>query len=173
MRIGKVQEDLSGRVNIMWDNENLYLASVVQDDIFGETEERPGMVWANDSLQIALKCDMTTEMYAFNELTISKLKGETIIYRNKSEGTATLGLVTNFKGKTVRDEMKKTTTYEVAIPWTELTTSDFKINPEFSIAFSMLINDNDGKGRRGWIELTPGIGYEKDPSLFTNIKLIK
>lgn len=169
----KGPEDLSGRVNIMWDNENLYLASVVQDDIFGETEERPGMVWANDSLQIALKCDMTTEMYAFNELTISKLKGETIIYRNKSEGTATLGLVTNFKGKTVRDEMKKTTTYEVAIPWTELTTSDFKINPGISIAFSMLINDNDGKGRRGWIELTPGIGYEKDPSLFTNIKLIK
>ena len=32
--------------------------------------------------------------------------------------------------------------------------------------FNLLVNDNDGEGRRGWIAIAPGIGERKDPSLF-------
>jgi hypothetical protein len=34
------------------------------------------------------------------------------------------------------------------------------------IRFSILVNDNDGEGRDGWIELTPGIGEMKTPGSF-------
>lgn len=169
----KGTEDLSGRVNIMWDNENLYLATVVTDDVLDTSWTDPSGAWRNDSLQIALKCDMNSEAYAFNEMCLAMINGESLIYRHKAEGTAQVGLVTNFKGKIVRDEDQKTTTYEFAIPWSELVKEGFKVKPGISIAFSMLINDNDGSGRRGWIELTPGIGYEKDPRMFTKITLMK
>lgn len=165
--------DLSGRSNLMWDEENLYLATVVTDNIFATPYTSLDRGWSNDSLQMAMKCDMTTEIYAFNELTISQNFGKTLVYRNKAEGNGTPGVVTNFIGEIKRDELAKTTTYELAIPWEELVQPGFEIKPEIQIAFSIMINENDGTTRRGWIELTPGIGLEKDPRLFTKISLIQ
>ena len=37
----------------------------------------------------------------------------------------------------------------------------------------MLINDNDGQGRKGWIEYGSGIGKNIDTSLFTFLNVIK
>ena len=34
------------------------------------------------------------------------------------------------------------------------------------IRFNLLINDNDGEGRDGWIQIAPGIGDEKNPGKF-------
>ncbi|WP_257791997.1 hypothetical protein [Paenibacillus lutimineralis] len=34
------------------------------------------------------------------------------------------------------------------------------------MSFSLLVNENEGQGRRGWIEWAGGIGAEKRPSLF-------
>jgi len=39
------------------------------------------------------------------------------------------------------------------------------------LAFSFLVNDNDGTGRKGWIEWTPGIGASKDPTRFAALIL--
>ena len=41
------------------------------------------------------------------------------------------------------------------------------------LGFSFLVNDNDGNGRRGWIEYASGIGESKNTTLFTYLKLIK
>lgn len=35
-----------------------------------------------------------------------------------------------------------------------------------SFGFNFLVNDSDGADRKGWLELTPGIGHEKKPSAF-------
>ena len=37
------------------------------------------------------------------------------------------------------------------------------------MGFSVLINDNDGSGRRGWMECGSGIGKSKDANLFVTI----
>jgi hypothetical protein len=34
---------------------------------------------------------------------------------------------------------------------------------------SLLVNDNDGAGRKGWLEWTPGIGQTKDPSQYVPV----
>ncbi len=165
-------DDLSGKVNLMWDYENLYLAAKVRDNVLDTSAKAPNLMWNNDSLQIGIKCDMETSVTAFNELCISKHEGKPTIYRNRAEGTAIPGLVTNFEGVIRRDEDEKITYYEITIPWTELITKNFEIKPDIGIAFSIIINDNDGTGRRGWIELTKGIGYEKNPALFTKLRLM-
>jgi hypothetical protein len=37
----------------------------------------------------------------------------------------------------------------------------------------MLVNDNDGTGRRGWMEYASGIGQTKNSTLFTYLKLVE
>ena len=37
----------------------------------------------------------------------------------------------------------------------------------------MLVNDNDGAGREGWVEYASGIGKTKDTTLFTFLNVIK
>jgi len=32
--------------------------------------------------------------------------------------------------------------------------------------FSLLVNDNDGGPRKGWLQWSPGIGVKKDLALF-------
>lgn len=34
------------------------------------------------------------------------------------------------------------------------------------IRFTTLINDNDGYGRKGWIQLAPGIAGNRNPDIF-------
>ena len=65
------------------------------------------------------------------------------------------------------------TYYEARIPWTTLLKSGLQPTAGQEMAFSYLINDNDGEGRRGWIEYTSGIGETKNTELFTHLKLLK
>ncbi len=41
------------------------------------------------------------------------------------------------------------------------------------IRFNVLINENDGEGRDGWLQISPGIGESKNPDLYTNIVLAR
>ena len=65
------------------------------------------------------------------------------------------------------------TYYELKIPWSEVAGEDFKPDSGTKIGYSLLVNDNDGNGRKGWIEYASGIGSYKDTNLFTRIELIK
>jgi len=49
-------------------------------------------------------------------------------------------------------------------PWKELNPLEPGRGKLFS--FSILVNDNDGAGRRGWIEWASGIGQGKNPKLY-------
>jgi len=36
----------------------------------------------------------------------------------------------------------------------------------------VLVNDNDGKGRKGWIEWGSGIGREKNPAKYNVCRIV-
>ena len=40
-----------------------------------------------------------------------------------------------------------------------------------SVGLSLIVNEDDGDGREGWLELTPGVGGSKDPSQFATVLL--
>jgi hypothetical protein len=65
----------------------------------------------------------------------------------------------------VHDEL----VYECAIPAERLKPLKLKAGERFR--FSVLLNDNDGGGRAGWMESTPGIGTGFNPSLFDVFEL--
>jgi hypothetical protein len=62
-----------------------------------------------------------------------------------------------------RNETAKDTVYELALPWSKLAPSEAG---DGMLSLSMLVNDNDGAGRKGYVEWGSGIGGSKDAALF-------
>ena len=58
------------------------------------------------------------------------------------------------------------------MPWRELIKDGAEIKANSVVRFNMIVNDNDGAERWGWIEYAQGIGVEKDGSLFGRMNLI-
>jgi len=65
------------------------------------------------------------------------------------------------------------TVYEFMIPWEKFINPGQTVGEGNEIKYSFLINDNDGTGRRGWIECGSGIGLGKDMRLFMTMTLVK
>lgn len=78
---------------------------------------------------------------------------------------STSGVLTNVNLRIIRDDAAQTTTYYLALPWSDVPLiSTFQQN----IGLSWLTNANlnDGKGRIGWFQWGSGIGNGRDASQF-------
>ncbi|NOU65591.1 hypothetical protein GC096_16275 [Paenibacillus sp. LMG 31461] len=142
-------EDLSAEAKFAYDEDYFYVSAKVRDNVHYGINGAD--MWNGDSVQIAFsEGGVYGAEYGFN-----LLNGETQVWRWK-DGSAVLGkeAVTAKAVMNVND-----TLYEAKIPWEAI----FAAKPaEGPISFSMLVNDNDGGGRRGWLEWTSGIGRVKD-----------
>ncbi len=58
------------------------------------------------------------------------------------------------------------TRYDIVIP---ASLEDIALSIREGCSISLLVNDNDGKGRKGWVEWTPGIGVLKDPTQYKRV----
>lgn len=162
----KGPQDLWAEVEFLWDDINLYVKATVVDDVF-YNDYYPGEVWQGDSLQFAIApLDKHTKEEPFVQIDLAKARGEDIVYRrawgmNLSEALLKVEGGIKVEGNRI--------TYLFAIPWEKL-----GIKPEVgkTFGFSLLVNDNDGKGRKGWMEWGSGIGKEKDPSQFWDVTLL-
>ena len=63
-------------------------------------------------------------------------------------------------------------TYELKCKWSELFGNDYKPELGSVLGFSAVINDNDGGGRRGWMEYGSGIGMYKDVNEFVLMPML-
>ena len=108
----------------------------------------------------------------FTEISFSDTPDGAVIWRHLSEANAfPTGRVEG--GEIAVRRTGTHTFYEVSVPWKEITASDIDFDTLSKIGFSMLINDNDGQGRKGWIEYGSGIGKNIDTSLFTFLNVLK
>lgn len=174
------RDDVSIDCNLMWDEENLYMGAIVRDNIH-YNGEAPSTIWRGDSIQFGiensifrntLSFDETGASLEYTEIGIALVDGEPKVYRWSSQkNVQPIGEVTNFKACVKRHDDGKTI-YEFAIPWSELFESDYVLDKNTVFGYSMLVNDNDGAGRRGWIEYNTGIGSQKDSTMFGRMKLI-
>ena len=176
-------KDLSFSGSLAWDNENFYMLGVVTDDVYAlDTSSTgggdPHYMYKGDSIQFALddrEFVNIVEEGTFTEIGLGEVVGQGYyVWRYKSlyhqllpqkvEITDAELFVKHHTGYTV---------YEVKIPWASIFKEDFVPVDGKKLRFSLLVNDNDGEGRRGWIEYRSGIGDGKDIKKFGSVTLVK
>lgn len=169
--------DLSGKSSVMWDEENMYMYAEVTDDVFN-CSYPAGSLWNGDSMQFGVFFGEETYVAlgqaatSFHEIGIANTNDGEVAYRySAQDGVWPTGLVEGAEVAVVRQGNK--TIYEFSVPWKKLLREKDEIKENAMLGYSFMFNDNDGNGRRGWIEYAGGIGSGKDTTLFTYIKLIK
>lgn len=150
-------EDLSAEIYLKRVPQGLNLAVRARDDVLAQNEA-PGEEWRGDSIQWALALPTGEHYEWFAALT-------------KDGPVATLGIAPAGV-KTGRMELPlwihregNETLYETILP--DVLPGQRRLTDRFG--FTLLVNDNDGSGRKGWAEWTPGIGRSKDPTQFQSI----
>lgn len=173
----KGPDDLSGRSAIEWDEDNLYMYAEVTDDIFRNVSPATAN-WGGDSIQFGVIFKDSGVVLigqagtTFHEIDVALSPTGPSVYRSLSQdGYYPAGMVENAEAMVKRKGNK--TIYELKIPWKNLLLPNQQPKEGDTMGYSFLINEDDGEGRKGWIEYASGIGLSKDTSLFTVLKLIK
>ncbi len=150
--------DLSARVWLGYDTGSLFLAARVKDNQHTPATEAEAM-WMADCLQLAFAVgDMR---YEFG-LGLAA-NGGTLVYQWSPDAPRIDGKI-EAVARRVGDE----TLYEMRLPLDAL----HVVPGKTPLRFACLLNDNDGGGRRGWIEWFPGIGVGKNPALYSPVNFL-
>ncbi len=165
-------DDLSAVAYTSWDSEYFYVAVRVTDDTFRQAYT-DGDVWRGDGVQLAFDAlnDKSGSYDADDSewgLTLTS-RGPQVWRWKGSNNLPSNTLVSDAKLSVVRDGT--VTTYEAAIPLSELEPLDATVGNEYGL--DVLVNDDDGSGRSGWIQWTPGIGYGKVPAQFDTFTFVR
>jgi len=175
------EKKIRAELKFLWDRENLYIAVVVSGkNLQPKDNHGEDVTWQGDSLQIAFDTvrNATPDVRGYQdddyEYTVSLYRGKPLVIRAYASSALYDSLMKNIgpmRNFPVGIRTTGTTTvYEIAFPKVSL--SPFSLERGSSAGFSLLINVGDGKERRGWLELTPGIGqFPKRPGQFTNLIL--
>ncbi len=163
-------DDLSANVFFEWDEDNFYMFAKVKDDVFSQEQLGDGM-WLGDSIQFGMTYTGAQKdgVQAFTEIGLAKLSTGEYIARYTNENGAT--------GQNKDSELKVTqenemTYYELKMPWSELIVDDTVIKGGDRIRFNIILNEDDGEGRYGWLEYSSGVGQIKDATLFGTLNLM-
>lgn len=148
-RLWKGPDDLSAKIWLGRGADALKLRVVVRDDVHVQPEK--GMLtWTGDNIQLSL---ISTGMF---EISLTRLAdGTAEVYPtavpsgfDSSEVAKEIRLVTARRGNE--------TIYEVEFPLEAVGLSNQLMKNGFQ--FNLIINDNDGDGRDGWLFLAEGMG---------------
>lgn len=168
-----------------WRDDGLYLAIAVYKPVFFQNANGPMEMWQADSMQIAfdpLKNGKIAKLNEFKyddddfEYTVGLLKGEPMVYRHRASSVVydgfqkNMGVVTDEVESAVK-VMPGKTVYEIKFPPRSI--SPFRLEENNSMRWNFIINLNNGQGRMGWLELTPGIGQSKSPGEFMELVLVR
>lgn len=176
----KGDRDLSAVFSMLWDSEYFYFYAVVTDEIFYQKEEQTKYLYKGDSVQIGIYNDIDGLLGKgkagdmFEEITLGFSDGVPKAYRNRcqadftTKGEITLNDNFDLKCQKSGDDL----TYEMKVKWSELFGYDYEPTLGDVLGFSALINDNDGGGRRGWMEYGSGIGSAKNVNLFVTMPML-
>jgi acetyl esterase/lipase len=164
-------QDISATGFLSWDTDNLYLALEVIDDKHVQSLSGDA-IWSGDSIQIGIGIANSdgTVPSEYHELGVARGDtGALLKWRWQAPSGFNLGDAVDLQFAIDRVDSK--TNYEIAIPWHELSHDIAQVKQGMKLKFSLLINDNDGEGRRGWLEYNSGIGTFKDVNAFGDLYL--
>ena len=178
-------EDIAGRVFLCWDDDDLYVAAVVQDDWHIHLpKDREQVVEIPPADSVLLTFDPSRDTRAIGNdpgrredtsfwLADVEGQGNRVVFWDRLRGEARFAQ--GAASIVSRDQERHLTTYEARLPWAEILPRDVKARAGLVIGAQIVIADYDEptdpmpQTRLGW---TFGIGPRIDPGVFGSLLLL-
>ena len=159
----KGPEDLSARIWLARGRDTLRLHVVVRDDIHHQSEEAES-TWRGDGIQFGFQAPGQQGFWEIGAALHDDGRSLSALWtRPVGAPLTTAKAVTTHVSRSGVD-----TTYDVELPYQPFGLSDALL--ESGLRFNLVVNDNDGPLREGFIRIAPGIGERKDASAFPLIR---
>lgn len=158
--------DLSATVLLGWRPEGLCVAVETVDDVFCQTH-RNDQIWQGDSVQIAVAPEPAGA--GRFEIGLARTPDGDRWFLDSALARGAPESLPPVRFASRPASAGGGLTYEVVIPWEHL--PGIAPRPGTRFRFSLLVNDDDGKGRRGWLHAFDGIGWSKDPAQYGVLEL--
>jgi len=167
-------QDISGSVRLAWDNQALYLALEIRDDVLVRVRSA-AEIDRGDSVVLSLAEKGSNQVHQF---VVALLKGASLVWRAEPAGAAgEVKTIARAVWARPDEEGGSRVTYELAIPWSEL--EPIRPLPGKELTLVVSVCDDDGQGLKGCLEhpisvilsaggmaaLGPLIGPPRPPSL--------
>ncbi len=159
-------DGLKGRFALSIGAQGLDIVIDVKDPVFTQNEKMPDY-WKGDSVQFAIDTDGTGSLYGQTEFVAALTPTGPLIYKAIAASVGgdlpqrwTAANAPLKHGRILIDRNGPSLRYRIHIDATEL--YPFDVSARKTVRFSVLINNNDGAGRAGYLEWSSGIGAAKD-----------
>ncbi len=154
-------KDLSGAITLGRKPGALLVRVDATDDTHFQEDSGPN-VWRGDCVQMGIKIPGQQGFWEFGLSMLKDGKAEVFCWSRP----------TGFDDPVKKVTLTTTPTdgkllHAAEFPYDALGLSDAIL--ESGLRFNLIVNDNDGKGRKGWVQIAPGIGQGKDPEQFPYI----
>lgn len=158
--------DLSMTLMIMWDVDNLYVASLVSDEAHINVQTDAGSIWNGDGVQYMVdptgnRTDTTDVVYEFGYSLAGANSDTPMSNRWMQNASAPAGFESEYD--VVRDDSAGTTTYEICLPKEQIAPA--VLAEGNTLGFGVIANDGDpdAEGQAGWVGWgSGGIVFGKD-----------
>lgn len=149
-------DDLSADLRLLWDDGFLYVSARVTDDVFSNTKQG-GDLWAGDGLQFLIDpCRESAEKIGKYDIGMALTPaGPQTWCFGSADASAPGGEVGTVKLAVKPTGVAGGMVYELAIPWARV--APFKPAAGRNLGLSMIINEDDGKGRDAFIGWMSGV----------------
>ncbi|OHD53336.1 MAG: hypothetical protein A2096_01905 [Spirochaetes bacterium GWF1_41_5] len=156
-------DDTEVSISASWTDENLIIRTLIKDNYFFQPFERE-MLYLGDSIQLGLDPGCGRSVFNLFSRDVWEL-GLSLSRRGPEVFVFTKPQTISESAREIEQQMNISITrsgnifdYRLQIPWRILQLTP---RPGTVMGFSLIVNINDGKGRRGWVEWTPGIADRK------------
>jgi len=155
-------EDLSATTRIACDDSALYFEVTARDNVHYQPYHKEAL-WQGDSLQFMIRTtDTQTDYLEAMVALVGDGSAEGWVFSKPVSSRLELGRMGDKIPTAARREGDRTI-YSVRMPWLTLGLSSAPVD---GFRFNFIVNDNDGKGRKQWVRISPGMGDEINPEEF-------
>lgn len=150
--------DLSAGFRANYTRDALLLELEVKDNVFHQPETAIETAWKGDSIQLAFQC-IGAPFSVRTEIDAALIGGKPAVMVRAAQGDRS-----RVPQCRIERRGERTVVYHLTIPARLFGLKAFDSGAMLTGA--LLVNDNDGNGRKGFLSWGGGIGIRKDPGLY-------